>query len=184
MTPRTSSPRRRGSRLLFALLVLLPTLACAQYHTEWRSAYMECGKTQVRALAECYVSTELCISETLTFSRGGRRAIVGMHQHYETYDLRKLKVQALDYHASSWACLPGKNGGHYLLVVMDHAARGNCGSECSFIQAYDATGRLLAASVKFDARGRPRDNAAGVTLVRQLTGLPAPNAFAAIYRSR
>lgn len=179
----TSFPRTRGFGLLAGLL-LVPALACAQYHTEWRSAYMDCGKAQVRALAECYENTELCISETLTFVRNGRRSIVGVHQHFETYEHHKLKVQALDHHASSWTCLPGRNGGHYLLVVVDPAARGACGGDCGFIQIYEPSGRLLAASVKFDARGRPRDNAAGTALMRSLTGSPAPNAFAAIYKSR
>jgi hypothetical protein len=180
-----SSWRTPGSILIFVVSLLAPTFAFAQYHTEWRTAYLECGKAQVRALAECYENTDFCISETLTFVRSGRRAIVGVHQHFESFALGKLKVQALDYHASSWACLPGKNGGHYVLVVVDHTGgTDNCGNECSFVQLYDPGGRLVAASMKFDARGRPRDNAAGTTLIRQLTGQPAPRAFAAIYKSR
>ena len=163
----------------FAGMTIAP--AYAQFHTEWRTAYIDCGKTQVRALAECYENSALCISETLTFARSGRRAIIGTHQHYETYELNKLKVQALDYHGSSWACLPGKDGSHYLLVAMDHT--GNC-TECSFVKVFDPNGRLVATSVKFDARGKPRDNAEGASVVRRLTAPPTPRAFASIYKSR
>ena len=173
--------RGREFRLILVLLLLLaPALALAQY-TEWRTAYMDCGKTQVRALAECYENTGLCISETLSFARSGRRTIVGMHQHFETYDLHKRKVKVLDYHASSWACLTGKDGGRYLSVVMDHS--GAC-SDCTFVQLYDPNGRLVAASVKFDAHGKPRENAEGTSLMRRLTGPPAPRAFASIYKPR
>lgn len=184
MKSSTSFPRRRESRAAVIALLLIPAPALAQHYTEWRAAYMQCGKAQVRALAECYENTALCVSETLTFVRNGRRAVVGMHQHYDTYELDdKLKVKALDYHASSWACVPGKDGGHYLSVVMDATRDAHC-TECSFVKLYDPGGRLVAASVGFDARGRPHDNAEGASLIRRLTAPPAPRAFAAIYKSR
>ena len=153
--------------------------ALAQHHTEWRAAYLDCGKTHVRALAECYETTDFCISESLTFVRPGRRAVVGMHQHYETFDLKALKVQALDYHAAAWACVPGRRGGHYLSVVMEHA--GTC-HQCSYIQLFDHNGHLVAASIRFDSRGRPRENVQGAALIQRLTGRLAPQAFASIYK--
>lgn len=175
---------RGSTRLILACFLLACAPVLAQHHTEWRAAYMQCGKAQVRALAECYENTAFCVSETLTFVRSGRRAVVGMHQHYDTYELDgKLKVKALDYHASSWACVPGKDGGHYVSVVMDATRDGQC-TECSFVKLYDPGGRVVAASVKFDAGGRPHDNAEGASLIRRLTAPPAPRAFAAIYKSR
>ena len=87
---------------------LVPTVAAAgQLATEWRAGYLECGRTQVRALAECYEATPHCVSETLSFSRPERRVRVGLHGHYEARTIAKVPVQVLDYRAASWACVCG-----------------------------------------------------------------------------
>ena len=170
--------------MTFALL-LLPTLALAQQYTAWHTAYLDCGGTQVRALAECYEDARFCVSETLTFTRGGRRTVVGLHKHLDTYDdVPRLKVPVLTYTAHDWACLPGASGGHYLYVVLSQTGGSNC-NVCELRQLYDLNGRLVATDAEFNDRGRARRNDGGAAQILRAVGTPgAPQAFASIYRSR
>ena len=161
-------------------LALFNVSTFAQVRTEWRSAHLRCGGADVRALAQCYEATPYCISETLTFVRGGRRAIVGVHKHYEPHDVHRSNVPVLAYTASKWACLPGAVGGHYLVVTGARAEGGKC-RDCGFEQIYDLNGRLLASQLQFDERGRPREDAAAPVYARKLLGEVAPGAHAPIY---
>ena len=163
-------------------LAAFATLAHGQ-PTEWRTAFLDCGGAQVRALAECYTATRFCISETLTFVRRERRTVVGLHKHYDPQDIDKLKVPVLNYTAFEWACLRGASGGHYVSVTLARTDAGSC-SECEFHQLYDLNGRLVASRLAFDKRGRPRENPEAAGSMRQLTGRPDPKAYAAIYRGR
>ena len=171
---------RAAAVIAFAFV---PALAFAKHHTEWRTGYLDCGKVQVRALAECYEKTDFCISETLTFVRGGRRTVVGLHKHYQPHEVNRLKVPVLSYTADDWVCLPGASRGHYVSVLLSQTGGGNC-SMCEFTQLYDLNGRLVAAGLDFNERGQPRENAGGVSLMRRLTAPSAPRAFASIYKPR
>ena len=175
----SSSPRRRGSILLLSL-ALLSAGAFAQVRTEWRSAYLRCGGADVRALAECYEATPYCISETLTFVRGGRRAIVGLHKHYQPHDVNKLHVPVLAYTAATWGCVPGAAGGHYIAVRISRPDNGSC-RECASEQVYDLNGRLVASGLQFDDRGRPREDPDAHVRARKLLGTVSPDAHAPIY---
>ena len=167
----------------FAGMTIAPALA--QHHTAWHTGYLSCGNTQIRALAECYEDARFCVSETLTFVRGGRRTVVGLHKHYDNYgDISPIKVPVLSYTAHDWACFPGVSGGHYVYLVLSQTGGGNC-NVCEFGQLYDLNGRLVASRVEFNERGRARENAAADATIRRLLGpSSAPRVFASIYKSR
>ena len=81
--------------------------------------------------------------------------IVPLHAHYAAHDVAGRKARTLDYRADGWACLPGKSGGRYLVVVMNRAGSGAC-RECEYSRLYDLNGRLIATDFDFDAKGQPR----------------------------
>src|SRR5688500_12497446 len=97
------------------LLSLFSASALAQPILEHRAGFIDCGKSQVRALAECYERTQYCTTETLSFARRAGRTIVPVHALHVLHDVGGTKAKTLEYHATSWACLPGKSGGHYLV---------------------------------------------------------------------
>jgi hypothetical protein len=169
------------SALLAAVASFAAGGAAAQSHTDWHTAYLECGGARIRALSECYRETKSCISETLTFERGGRRAVVGLHKHYAPNEVGKLKVPVLVYTAWSWTCLPGTRGGHFLAVSL--ANGGSCG-HCEFVQIYDLNGRLAASSLVFDGDGKSRVDPAFDAKVRTLVGDVGRGALREIYRVR
>jgi hypothetical protein len=153
----------------------------AQPETEWRTGFLDCGRTRIRALTECYPDTSLCLTETLTFERNGRRAVVPLHQHYGRYPLERASVRALNYRATSWACLEGGEGGHYVNVVMARVGQG-CRSACAFEQMFDLSGRLVASRLAFGPDGAAREDARSLPLMLKLIAQPQPGAFETVYR--
>ena len=144
--------------------------AIAQSALEHRAGVIDCGRTQVRALAECYEKSAYCTTETLSFARRAGRTIVPVHGQSAIHEVSGRKTRALDYSATSWACLPGRNGGRYLVVVMSRANGASCG-DCEYSRLSDLNGRLVATDR--DKSGRDMMNA--------LLGGPGPYAFSAVY---
>ncbi len=143
---------------------------------------MECGRTQVRALAECYSATPHCISETLSFQRGERRVRVGLHARYEARDIAKVPVQVLDYHAFGWTCVAGAAGGHYVLVSLARANGAPC-PECEYRRLYEESGRLVASTAAVDARGVLTPDARGRIAIERTIGADAARrSVSEIYR--
>jgi len=153
-----------------AALALASATAIAQPALEPRTGFIDCGRTQIRAYAQCYEKSGYCATETLSFSRRAGRAIVPVHGESAPHDVSGAKAQALDYRAVSWACLPGKSGGHYLVVVMNRADGGACAG-CEYSRLYDLNGRLIATD---------RDKS-GREMMRVVLGGPGPHAFADVY---
>ena len=151
-------------------MLLVCGSAAAQPVAEQRTGFLDCGRTTIRALAECYGKTAYCATETLSFARPAGRTIVPIHGQSKTFDVSGRKTLALEYRAASWACLPGQSGGRYLVVVMSRAS-GTC-SDCEYSRLYDLNGRLIATDA--DARGRE--------LMRVVLGGPGPHAFSDVYR--
>jgi hypothetical protein len=117
----------------------------------------------------------------LSFSTRSGRLIVPLHTHYVVHESQGRKANALDYRAQLWACIPGKNGGHYVVVIMSRSGAAGCG-ECEYSRLYDPNGRLIATDLAFDARGQPRGNSAGRAMMREVLGDSGPHAFSEIYR--
>lgn len=153
------------------VLALASTCAIAQRNLERRTGFIDCGKSQVRALAECYDNTGYCVTETLSFARRAGRTIVPVHPHQAVHGVRGKKLKALDFHAAAWACLPGRYGGHYVVVLMNRATGANC-SDCEYSRLYDLNGRLVATDL--DKSGRE--------LMHEVLGGPGPHVFAPVYR--
>ena len=94
-----------------------------------------------------------------------------MHPHRTGYELESHKVSVLDYHAAWWACVPGRSGGHFLIVVMTRAGGRTC-RDCEYSRLYDPNGRLLATDL--DKVGRDTMHA--------VLGGPGPFDFIGVYR--
>lgn len=171
----------RWHRIALALAFGVASPAAAQLATEWRSGYLECGRTQIRALAECYEATPHCVSETLSFSRRERRVRVGLHGQYEARTIAKVPVQVLDYRAASWACVAGAAGGHYVLVSLARTTGGSCAA-CEYKRLYELNGRLVASTVMFDARGEPRPDDGARTIIGRLVAETARRDVSPVYR--
>jgi hypothetical protein len=146
---------------------------------EHRTGFIDCGSVQVRALAECVEHSRWCVNETLSFSRRAGRAIVPTHAKYTDQRVAGKKVKAADYVAQSWACVPGRAGGHYLVVVMSRAD-GRC-TECEYSRLYDLNGRLVASDYTFDA-GIARPNRAGREMMHEVLGGAGQYRFQTVYR--
>jgi hypothetical protein len=155
--------------------------AAAQIGTEWRVGYMDCGRTQVRALAECYEATPNCISETLSFTRGERRVWVGLHPRYEARDIAKIPVQVLGYHAVTWTCAAASTGAHYVLVSLTRTNAGAC-AQCEYQMLYDLNGRLVASTALFNARGDARRDDEGRQTIAKLVSEDARARAVNVYR--
>jgi hypothetical protein len=121
------------------------------------------------------------MSETLSFSRRTGRVIVGMHPHASMQPRPGGSLRALAYTGHTWACLPGKSGGNYLMVVLARPPRSNC-TDCEYARLYDLNGRLIAAELAFDAHGAPRRDVQGRSTIRALLENPEASAYRAIYR--
>jgi hypothetical protein len=147
---------------------------------EQRAGFIECGSVQVRALAECVENSRQCVNETLSFSRRAGRVIVPMHAKYSERRIAEKKIKAADYLAQSWACVPGKSGGHYLVVVMNRADD-RC-TECEYSRLYDLNGRLVATDFAFDEAGLARPNPEGREMMRHVLGGPGQHRFQTVYR--
>ena len=153
------------------ITILCSTTALAGPGLEFRTGFIECGRSQIRARAECYDATAYCTTETLSFTRSGGRAIVPVHPERSNYEVAGAKLQALEYRASSWACVPGRTGGHYLVVVMSRPNGAAC-RDCEYSRLYDLNGRVV--STDLDERGRD--------LMRKVLGGPGPHVFSDVYR--
>jgi hypothetical protein len=166
-----------------AALVAL-SLFCSGAHAEdrfeQRAGFIDCGSTQVRALAECVEQSRWCVNETLSFSRRAGRVIVPMHAKYTERRILDKKIKTADYVAQSWACLPGKSGGHYLVVVMTRADA-RC-TECEYSRLYDLNGRLVATDFAFDASGSAQPDRDGREMMHQVLGGPGQHRFRTVYR--
>lgn len=157
-------------------------LACAAHiGTEWRVGFLECGRTQVRALAECYEATPHCISETLSFTRGQRRVRVGLRPRYEARDVAKIPVWVLDYHAATWTCAEGASGEHYVLVNLARTNGGTC-TQCEYQMLYDLNGRVVASTALFDAHGEARRNDEGRQAIERLVNDNVRLRVVSVYR--
>jgi hypothetical protein len=143
--------------------------------------FIECGQTQVRARAQCYAGSSLCVSETLSFSRPQGRVIVGLHAHSSAQPGPAGKVRALDYQASAWRCAAGKNAGSYLVVLMTRSPRNDC-AECEYARLYDLNGRLLATELAFDEERIARADDKGRSLMRALLAEPGIRDYRPVYR--
>jgi hypothetical protein len=152
------------------IIGVLSFSASAEPPINARTGFIECGRTQIRARAECY-EPAFCASETLSFSRYPGRNIVPVHGRSVAHEVAGAKLRALEYRAQSWACLRGKHGGHYLVVVMARAAGGTC-AECEYSRMYDLNGRVIATD-----RDEP-----GRELMHKVLGGPGPHAFSDVYR--
>jgi hypothetical protein len=146
-----------------------------------RQARLACGPVVVSANALCYVTTSLCLRETLTFQR--LESSTTLAPHARTHDFTAQtggSVVALDYRATSWACAAGKNGGSYVVILMVRSSGADCG-ECQYLRLYHPNGNLIATTLKFDAAGRPSGDEGGAALVQKVLGRPWPEGMKLIY---
>ena len=167
-------------RAALVALCMLFSAAHADDRYEQRAGFIECGSAQVRALAECLEHSRWCVNETLAFSRRAARVIVPTHAKYTERRVAERKIKAADYVAQSWACVPGKSGGHYLVLVMSRAD-GRC-TECEYSRLYDLNGRLVATDFMFDASGQARPNDDGREMMHKVLGVPGQHRFQTVYR--
>ncbi|HKA43019.1 MAG TPA: hypothetical protein VKF40_13610 [Burkholderiales bacterium] len=146
-----------------------------------RHAQLACGPAIVVANALCYGEAPLCVRETLTFRRPGGSTVLSPHPHMGKHSAPAGgSVAALDYHATSWACAEGVDGGRYVAIVMVHASGADCG-ECQYARLYHPNGNAIAATLKFDSSGRPGGNPASAAMLREILGRPWPGALKFIY---
>ena len=158
----------------------MASAARADHRFEHRAGYIECGSVQVRALAECAENTRWCMNETLSFSRRAGRVIVPTHAKFTERRVTDSKIKAADYVAQSWACVPGRSGGHYLVVVMSRAD-GRC-TQCEYSRLYDLNGRLVATDSSFDASGQARPHPEGREMMREVLGGLGNGRLQTVYR--
>ena len=167
-------------RNLLLAALCAPALALAQSNGELRTGFIQCGQSQITARADCFGKTAYCLTETLSFARRNGRSIVPLHRNFALQDVGGKRVKVLEYHADAWACLPGKMGGSYLVVVMKRDADPKC-RDCEYSRLYDLNGRLIASDVSFDARGQARENGPGREMMNEVLGGPGPHAFIDVY---
>jgi hypothetical protein len=146
-----------------------------------RQAQLACGRVIVSANTLCYPGTALCLRETLTFRRVEGSTTVAPHARTHSHAAPDGgSVTALDYRATSWTCAPGRNGGHYVAVLMVRATGADCG-DCQYLRLYHPNGSLIATTVKFDAAGQASADEKGAILVQKVLGRPWPDAMKLIY---
>jgi hypothetical protein len=177
---RTPRAPRRWRSLAAIVLCLASAQARADDRFEQRAGYIDCGTVQVRALAECIEQSSACVNETLSFARRAGRVIVPTHTKYTEQVVSTRKLKTADYIAQSWACIAGKAGGQYLVVVMTRADR-RC-TECEYSRLYDLNGRLIATDFTFDAAGHVRPDRDGREMMLQVLGEPGQRRFQTVYR--
>lgn len=170
--------RSLSAAALVALSIFF-SVAHADERYEQRAGFIECGSVQVRALAECIENSRWCVNETLSFSRRAGRVIVPMHAKYSERRIAEKRIRAADYVAQSWACVPGRSGGYYLVVVMNRSD-GRC-TECEYSRLYDLNGRLVATDFGFDTSGQARANVEGREMMRDVLG-SVHHRFQTVYR--
>lgn len=168
--------------MLIALAAPAPGAAAAQEPgLAPRQARLACGPVIVSANALCYGATPLCLRETLTFQRMEGSTTLAPHAQTHSYPAPSGdSVAALDYRATSWACTPGKNGGSYVAIVMVRVGGTDCG-ECQYLRLYHPNGSLIAATLRFDAAGRPSSDDKGANLVQKILGRPWPEGLKVIH---
>ena len=171
---------RRAVKALLVWTLCAPAFASSAPKTELRAGFIECGDAHITARAQCFEKTDFCVTQTLSFSRRTGRLIVPLHSFYEEQEVAGSKVKYIEFHADSWACLPGKFGGQYLVVVMSRSSGGNC-RECEYSRLYDLNGRLMATDLAFDSRGRARDSESGREFMSKVLK-PGPHKFVGVYR--
>jgi hypothetical protein len=174
---RSPNAGRWATVIAFSIFV---SIAHADDRYEQRAGFIDCGGAQVRALAECLEHSRWCVNETLSFSRRAARVIVPTHAKYTERRVAERKIKAADYVAHSWACIPGKSGGHYLVLVMSRAD-GRC-TDCEYSRLYDLNGRLVAADFAFDSAGHARPDAEGREMMHKVLGGPGKHRFQTVYR--
>jgi hypothetical protein len=146
-----------------------------------RQAQLACGKVIVTASAVCHGVTALCLRETLTFRRVESSTTLAPHAQTHSHPTPSGgSVTALDYRATSWTCVPGRNGGRYVAVVMLRASGTDC-SECQYLRLYHPNGGLIAATLKFDAAGQASADERGAIVVQKVLGRPWPEGLKLIY---
>lgn len=174
---------RRRSTVTWTSVILVSAFSAtvhAEAPLEARTGYIDCGSTQIRARAECVAGSAFCETETLSFSRAAGRVIVALHAKHSERLVADAKVRVADYVAQSWACIPGREGSHYLVVIMSRAD-GRC-AECEYSRLYDLTGRLIATDYTFDRSGRARPDQSGRDTMHAVLGGPGRHRFADVYR--
>ena len=131
---------------------------------------LACGGTIVTALAHCHGDTPLCARESLSFRRTEGGTFVAPHKRLAAQALPDGgSVQALEYRLSEWACVPGVNGGRYVAVILTRTRGGSC-ADCEYTRLYHPNGRLIAATLAFDANGRSRESPGARELVAEMIG--------------
>ena len=166
---------------LFLAVAISAAAAAQEAGIAPRQSQLTCGRTIVSANAMCYGATSLCLRETLTFRRTEGSTTLAPHAQTHSHPAASGgNVPALDYRATSWTCAPGRNGGHYVAVLMVRASGADCG-ECQYLRLYHPNGSLIAATLTFDADGRARGNEKGATLVQKVLGRPWPEGLKLIY---
>lgn len=159
-------------------------LCCAAAHArgglEERVGFLECGSTRITARAMCHGSTSLCVTQTLTFSGANARATLAPHPHKSGHLLSGRKIEALDYHAASWACTAGKESGRYLVIGLRRAGEAAC-AECDYEQIYNLNGRLLVSGMTVAAGGKVRENRQGRLFILKIKSGLHPKQFRPIY---
>ena len=167
--------------LLAASLCAAAGSAAAENELTPRRGELNCGSSLVTALSMCYGDSRLCARETLTFRRPGGSTVLAPHPRTENHRAPAGgKVAALDYRATSWACTAGATGGRYVAVIMVRTNGVDCG-ECQYIRLYHPEGQVIATTLKFDAAGRPSEDAQGTALIKEILGRPWPEGLKLIY---
>jgi hypothetical protein len=160
--------------LLCAALAIASAAPAEEPGLQTRIARLSCGGTVVTAQAWCYGASGICAREALSFRRTEGSLTVAPHKRLVHYDLPDgRRVDALDYGITGWSCVAGTNGGRYVALLFARPGGKRCG-ECEYFRLYHPNGRLIAATLRFDADGRPREDARAATLIGEVVGsLPA-----------
>ena len=148
-----SFPAQAGTQLILGLLSILPTLAFAKTTPNGARLHGTAGRPG-RALASA-TRARFCISKP-DFRAHGRRAIVGVHQHYETFEVTSSSCRRSTT-TPRRGVLPGKDRSQFCWSPWTTP---QIAGECSSLQLFDPNGRLVATSVKFDAAAAARPAAA------------------------
>jgi hypothetical protein len=166
---------------LFLAVAISAAAATQEAGLAPRQSQLICGRTIVFANAQCYGATSLCLRETLTFRRTEGSTTLAPHARTHSHPAAAgSNIPALDYRATSWTCAPGRDGGHYVAVLMVRAGGADCG-ECQYLRLYHPNGGLIAATLNFDAAGRASGNERGAAIVQKVLGRPWPEGLKVIY---
>ena len=142
---------------------------------------MACGGAHVTARASCYAHTRFCVRETLAFSHPGVTTVLALHKRLVSRRLADGRgVEALDYRSAAWACVAGVNGGSFIALLMRETAADGC-AVCEYLSVYHPRGRLIAATLRFDASGQSHADTGAAAVIRELLGVERPGGFRPVY---